>query len=239
MATYGLGVKKVFGQRLPPEGSLGFVVKKGQYLRITDIEGKQVGDFLVINEHNVKEHYDAFRTGLDMVSHNRESQATPPGVAVGGVYFPSGVGLKLAIGNKLVSNINNEMMTVTADTQVPSGIHDMRTGRCSRWTYEKRGLPFRKGCLELFVDALKDWGFAKPEDIPENMCIFMNVPVDPITGLFYIEEPVTRPGDYIEFRAEMDCICALTACPDTDVSKCNGVPPHPPKPLQVEIYNPK
>jgi len=42
----------------------------------------------------------------------------------------------------------------------------------------------------------------------------MNVQYDPATGMFVILEPVSRPGDYIEFRAEMDLLCALSACPD-------------------------
>jgi hypothetical protein len=230
----------VFDQIIAPQSSLGFVVKKGQYLRVTDIEGKQVGDFIVINERNLKEHFDPYRTELGIACHTGELfSASPPGVVIGGVYFPSGVGIKLTTGTKLISNINNEMMTIVAETPVPRGIHHVCGGRCSSWTYERYGVSPRKGCLELFVDALKNWGFTKREDIPENMVIFMNVPVDPVTGLRYIEEPVTRPGDYIEFRAEMDCICALVACPDNDISKCNGAPPHPPKPLQVQIYNPK
>lgn len=229
----------VFDKVIPPMGSLGFVVKKGQYLRITDIEGKQVGDFIVLNEQNLKEHFDPYRTKL-AIPPREEFSASPPKMIIGGVYFPSGVGSKITTGCKLYSNIHNEMMTIVADTQVPGGIHDIViAGRCSSWGYQQHGLS-RKGCLELFVDALKDWGFTKPEEIPSvNMNIFMNIPVDPLTGLFYVEEPVTRPGDYIEFRAEMDCVCALVACPDNVISKCNGTPPHPPKPLQVQIFNPK
>jgi len=228
----------VFDQVIPPKSSLGFVVKKGQYLRVTDIEGKQVGDFVVLNEHNLKEHIDPVNTRKDIIRTELFS-ASPPKIAFGGVYFPSGVGTRLLTGNKLYSNIDNAMMTVVADTQVPAGVHDFFAGRCSARIFELRGAEPRDGCLELFVKALKDWGFTKPEEIPPNMNLFMNIPLDPVTGLFYIEEPVTRPGDYIELRAEIDCVCALTACPDNVLSKCNGTPPHPPKPLSVQIYSPK
>jgi len=228
----------LFDKIIPPKGSLGFLVKKGQYLRITDIEGKQVGDFVAINEHNLKEHFDPWCTRVAIVP-TEEFSASPPRITIGGVYFPSGVGSRITTGNKLYSNIHSEMMTIVADTQVPGGVHDILNGRCSSWVFEQHGFGPQDGCLELFVKALKEWGFTKPEDIPPNMNIFMNIPVNPATGLFYIEEPVTRPGDYIEFRAEMDCICALTACPENVISKCNGTPPHPPKPLQVQIFNPK
>jgi len=227
-----------FDQIIPSKSSLGFVVKKGQYLRITDIEGKQVGDFIVLNEQNLKEHMDPLNTRTGIIRTELLS-ADPPRIAFGGVYFPSGVGTRLRTGNKLISNIFNEMMTIVADTQVPSGVHDFFAGRCSSRIFELRGVGPREGCLELFIKALKDWGFTSPEDIPPNMALFMNVPLDPVTGLFYIEEPVTRPGDYIELRAEMDCICGLAACPDNVLSKCNGTPPHPAKPLRVQIYNSK
>ena len=227
-----------FDQIIPPKSSLGFVVKKGQYLRIIDIEGKQCGDFIVLNEHNLKEHMDPLNTRTGIIRTELFS-ASPPKIAFGGVYFPSGVGTRLLTGNKLISNIFNEMMTVVADTQVPAGVHDFFAGRCSSKIFELRGVGPRDGCLELFLKALKDWGFTKSEEVPPNISFFMNVPLDPATGLFYIEEPVTRPGDYIELRAEMDCVCALTACPANVTSKATGTPPHPAKPLRVQLYKPK
>ena len=35
---------------IPPKNASVFVVKKGQYLRTIDIEGQQVGDFVLFNE---------------------------------------------------------------------------------------------------------------------------------------------------------------------------------------------
>jgi uncharacterized protein YcgI (DUF1989 family) len=239
--------KLVFDKVIPAKDSLAFEVKKGQYLRIIDIEGKQVGDFIVLNAHNLKEYMCPLNTRTGIIR-TQLVDPSPPIIASGGVYFRSGVGTggvgtgvgtRLLTGHKLLSNIFNPMMTVVADTQVPSGVHDFFQGRCASWIYERRGFGPHKGCFELFVDALKDWGFEQMYDIPPNINIFMNVPVDPTTGLFCIEEPVTRPGDYIEFRAEIDCVCALVACPDNILSKCNGTPPHSAKPLQVQIYKPK
>ena len=228
----------IFDQIISPKGSSSFKVKKGQFLRITDIKGKQVGDLIVLNEHDLKEQFHPRNTRRGIVSANVFSP-TPPRRCVGGVYFTNGVGSRLTTGHKLMSNINNPMMTITADTQVPGGTHDMFSDACASWIYETNGYPPRDGCKELFVKALKDYGFSRLVDIPTNINHFMNVPVDLETGMFCIEEPVTRPGDYIEFRAEMDCLCALTACPEDVLTKCNGQPPHPAKPLQVEIFNPK
>ena len=52
--------------------------------------------------------------------------------------------------------------------------------------------------------------------------ISLQVPVtsSPNFGLSY-RPPVSKPGDYIIFRAEMDCIMAFSACPN-DVNPING-----------------
>ena len=48
----------------------------------------------------------------------------------------------------------------------------------------------------------------------------MNVPVAP-DGSFKILPPVSRPGDHVSFRAELDCVIALSACP-VDMLPLNG-----------------
>ncbi len=55
----------------------------------------------------------------------------------------------------------------------------------------------------------------------------MNVRYDPAKDMLLVDEPVSRPGDYVEFRSEMDCLAALSTCPDDAVSLCNGHPPAP------------
>jgi hypothetical protein len=48
-----------------------------------------------------------------------------------------------------------------------------------------------------------------------------------------IGEPVSRPGDYIEFRAEMDCIVGFSNCPLDALAPCNA---YHCTPVKVEIY---
>ena len=95
--------------------------------------------------------------------------------------------------------------------------------------------PEEDGCLELLARVLAPYGIATG-DIPDTFNIFMNCPYDPKIGMLTILEPVSRPGDYIEFCAsEMDLLCALTACPQDDYSLTNGPPPHRAKPLKLQI----
>ena len=51
-------------------------------------------------------------------------------------------------------------------------------------------------------------------------------------GLIYIRPPLSKRGDHLDLRAEMDVLCAVSACPD-DLSVCNN---HKAKPLGIEIF---
>jgi uncharacterized protein YcgI (DUF1989 family) len=129
----------------------------------------------------------------------------------------------ISTGHVLYSKSNTVMMTITADTY---GVHDLQYGMCSRWIFESgqyrgfaagfapgggQGQP-RFGCWEILSDALRPWGIA-PEDIPSPFNVFQTMHIDPTTGELGILPGRSRPGDYIELRAEMNCLCALSACP--------------------------
>lgn len=70
--------------------------------------------------------------------------------------------------------------------------------------------------------------------------------VSELTGFFlmqdtqqYFAKPTpARKGDYLEFIAEMDLLCALSACPQGDVSTAVGqvVPDSKCFPLRVEVF---
>jgi uncharacterized protein YcgI (DUF1989 family) len=212
---------------IPPKHASAFVVKKDQHLRIIDIEGKQVADFVLFNEHD---HSDKFNP-----SYTRQWESTfDPETKVVSSMFRG-----LTTGHKLISSVRHVMATITADTPTPAGVHDLVLRMCSRWIYEEAakaglGTP-QDGCLDLLAKALEPYGIAKG-DIPDDINFFMNVAYDPGKGQFAIYEPVSKPGDYVEFKAEMDLLCALSACPDDVCSQCNGLAPHPAKPVKIQIF---
>jgi len=72
-----------------------------------------------------------------------------------------------------------------------------------------------------------------PEDIPDTMDLFMNYQHDCARGRWVIGEPVSRPGDYVEFRAEMDLIVGLSNCPLDVLNPCNG---YHCTPVKIEVY---
>ena len=77
------------------------------------------------------------------------------------------------------------------------------------------GRPVRSaiiGCYELIQKALKEWPI-KPHDIPEPMNLFQTMDYNLEKGTFVLVDGRSKPGDYIDFVAQMDALCALSACP--------------------------
>jgi uncharacterized protein YcgI (DUF1989 family) len=99
----------------------------------------------------------------------------------------------LTTGDKLYSNRSNVMLEIVED-RIIYGDTD----------------PHR-GCFGNLAAALEPYG-VEPDQIPVAFNCFMNVPVDGATGAFTVEPPLSKAGDFITFRAEMDLVVALTAC---------------------------
>lgn len=84
---------------------------------------------------------------------------------------------------------------------------------CSKDTFRLR-YPDQEphhGCFGNLAYALERHGIAE-DNIPSPFNCFMNVPIDGETGKLTIRAPITKAGDHIDFRAEMDLIVAVTAC---------------------------
>lgn len=170
---------------IAPKTAKSFFIKKGQRLRIIDVEGKQVGDFIAYNAENTREKLSQSRTRA----------------------YPKRLYLK--VGDKIYSDKDNPMFTIAEDT---CGVHDLIWEPCTRWVYKNRFGADRDGCTELLAKALIDFGFPQLDPVdPFN--VFMNTKIES-DGRFDIIEPVSKPGDYIELIAEMNCLCALSTCPE-------------------------
>ncbi len=181
---------------LPESSAKAFEVKKGQVFRVSVPEGGTVGDFVAFSAANLKERFDQARTKVN-----------------NGKIF-------LTKGDKLYSKSNSPMFTIIEDTY---GIHDLQYGMCSRWVFEnvmaeqvmaielRNKIPAR-GCWENLTDALKPWNIEK-EDIPSPFNIFQTVTIDTTTGKMTNRRVGTRPGDYIDLKAEMDCLVAISNSP--------------------------
>ena len=172
--------------RIPPRSGTAFELAKGASLTVIDPEGSQVSDLLAYNAQDVRE----------VISNGRT--------------FDYEETLHLSTGNRLWSNRSNPMLSIVEDTVRR---HDFLLTPCSTATFEHfyPDEPVHRGCFGNLAEALEPYGIG-PDDIPTAFNIFMNVPVDGESGLIAVKPPVSKAGDRIVLRAEMDLIIGLTAC---------------------------
>ncbi|WP_226460433.1 urea amidolyase associated protein UAAP2 [Quatrionicoccus australiensis] len=177
-------------------------IRKGQTLRIVDVEGNQAADIIFYNRHDTAEHYSVSNTILGQ----------------GGIY--------LTTGSVLRSNEGRPLLTIVADT---CGRHDTVGGACAaesntvRYALAKK---FMHSCRDNYLQAIQnsDAGLDKADIVP-NINFFMNVPVT-ADGQLTFADGVSGPGKYVELRAEMDVWALLSNCPQLN-NPCNAYNPTP------------
>jgi uncharacterized protein YcgI (DUF1989 family) len=171
---------------IPPRSGVSFILKKGQRLRIIDIEGEQVSDFICFNLNDTKEYLSSGRT-IDYAET-----------------------IFLTKGHAFYSNRSNVMFDMVEDSV---GRHDFLLTPCSADTFRiiyGHTQPHR-GCLGNLSEALRPYNIFS-DDIPICFNIFMNVPVDGETGKISVLPPRSKAGDYVIIKASMDLIVGMTAC---------------------------
>lgn len=167
-----------------------FELKAGDRLHVIDPRGEQVADLLAFNATDINEVISSGRT-LDYAET-----------------------IYLTTGHILYSNRSNPLLSIVADSV---GRHDFLLTPCSVDTFDHfyPTLERHRGCFGNLVAALEPFGVT-PDRIPTAFNCFMNVPVDGDTGKLRVLPPLSKAGDSIVFRAEMDLIIGLTACSAPD-----------------------
>lgn len=198
----------IYDHVVPSRTPWSGIVRKGQHIRIVDLEGQQAVDTLFYCVGKPDERYSAQDTLGEQ----------------GSAYVTT--------GTRLLSNEGSLMATMVADT---SGDHDTSAGACSceantvRFGHQTR---YMHACRENFLVELNKYSMNK-RDIVSNINYFMNVPVLP-NGELAIVDGESKPGDYVEIRAEMDIMCLISNCPQVN-NPCNGFNPTP---IRILIWNP-
>lgn len=171
---------------IPPRSGKAFILKKEQRLKITDIEGEQVSDFICFNLSDTAEYLSAGRT-FDYAE----------------TIFPGK-------GDPFYSNRSNVMFDIIEDTV---GRHDLLLTPCSADTFRiiyGHSSPHR-GCLGNLASALEEYNIT-PDQIPTCFNIFMNVAVNGSTGKISVLPPKSKAGDHVVIEAKMDLVVGMTAC---------------------------
>ncbi|MCQ8820618.1 urea carboxylase-associated family protein [Pseudoalteromonas sp. B28] len=185
------------------------VVKKGETIRILDLEGNQAADTLFYNANKPSERYSATDTIREQ----------------GNVY--------LTTGTVLLSDECNPMLKIVADT---CGRHDTVGGACScesntvRYSLDKKTMHACRDSWLLAINEQPELGLSK-KDITHNINFFMNVPVTN-DGKLTFADGISGAGKYVELEALMDCIVLISNCPQLN-NPCNA---YNPTPVEVLIW---
>jgi uncharacterized protein YcgI (DUF1989 family) len=192
----------VWQATIPPNSGLAFEVDRGAHLRVL---GTSIADMVAFNRHNLRERFDQARTK----TYNSK--------------------IWISTGDTLMTKSNNPLLVIVADTYAGQGTHDLQKGMCSGERFRRAAREGRvaeyynrdirpedlpdHGCWENLIRALESWEIP-PEDIPSPFNLFQTLSIDAQTGSMFNTSIRPRPGTYIEFRAEMDTLVAISACPD-------------------------
>jgi len=204
--------------RLPSEASYREViesgcgysklVRRGELLRIVDLEGNQAVDTLFYSASDPSERYSATAT---IVAQNK---------------------LYLSTGSRLVSSEGNVLLTIVADT---CGRHDTLGGACAaesnqvRYALDKRHM---HSCRDSFLLELAlHHPHMTKRDLTSNINFFMNVPVTS-DGTLRFADGISGKGRYVELRAETDVLVLISNCPQLN-NPCNA---YDPTPVEVLIF---
>jgi uncharacterized protein YcgI (DUF1989 family) len=186
------------------QSGTAFKLKRGQRLRVIDPMGEQVADLMAFAEHDLGEWLSSGRT-IDYANT-----------------------IYVTAGHILYSNRSNPMFTILED-QV--GRHDFLLTPCSPETFKiiYNNHAHHPSCFGNLAQHLAPYGVS-PGRIPTTFNIFMNVKVA-ANGELTIAPPLSKAGQYIELRAEMDLIVGVTAC-SAEMSNNYSF-----KPIDIEIYD--
>jgi len=131
-------------------------------------------------------------------------------------------------GDPLVTNRRRPILTMLSDTS--PGVHDTLIAPCDLDRYRTLGVKgYHDNCADNLRLALKAIGL-RTREVPCAFNLWMNIPVSADNAIRWLP-PVSRAGDHVDFRAEMDCVCVVSACPQ-DIVAINA---HNPRELHFVV----
>jgi uncharacterized protein len=221
------GLTKTNEVVVPPREAMTFEVPAGHFFRIVSIEGPQVGDLNLWNAHDLAERFFSGKTRALHATH-------------------------VSTGDRLWSTLPTlrPMATITHDTldwygwdDDGGGVHDVIGTRCDPYTQLLLGGDeYHHCCHSNLTRALAGHeGLALPaaeRHVHDVLNVFMCTGFTRDTHQYFMKASPVRPGDFIEFFAEIDLLGALSACPGGDCSTSHSSDEAKCYPLKVEIFRP-
>jgi len=177
---------------VPAGTARAVTLRAGDRLRIVNVAGKQVADFVAFDAGDVNHALSTLHTLVSL-----------------GRLFPTK-------DDRLRTNRRAPMLEITRDD---TGRHDMLIAACDPWRYEYDfGVTGHRSCSDNFVEALRPWKLERHR-LPQPVNFFQNMSYP--DGRVEFGESLARPGDTVELLALMSVIAAVSACP-MDLNPISG-----------------
>lgn len=190
---------------IPARHAKAAFVNKGRRIKVINTHGTQVVDCWALNADNLGEFMslEHCRVSIERVCPRK--------------------------GDVMVTNRRRPILKIMEDSA--QGTHDTLLAACDRYRYELLGCKeYHRNCTDNFWEAMVEVGL-KPIELPSPFNLWQNTPVEP-DGVIKPNPPVSKKGDYIVMRAEMDLVICLSACPQDVTSICGNNPRN----AHFEIY---
>ncbi len=212
---------------VPPRDARSFEVPAGHFFRISSIEGPQVGDLNLWNAADLTERFFSGKTRALHATH-------------------------ITTGHRLWSTLPalRPLATITHDTlgwygwdDDGGGVHDVIGTRCDPYTNRLlTGHDYHHCChsnLTRALSAARGLPVREAEMLVHDVLnVFMCTGFTRDTHQYFMKASPVRPGDFIEFFAEIDLLGALSACPGGDCSAEHSSDTAACHPLKVEVFRP-
>lgn len=192
---------------IPARRGKAIRARAGTLIKVINTHGSQVLDTWAFNADDISEHMSMEHTRAYLLK-------ISPGS-----------------GDRLVTNRRRPILSIVEDT-TPGG-HDALIAACDEYRYQQLGATeYHDNCSDNLREALRALG-QEAATVPSPLNLFMYVPVGK-HGTISFEAPMSRPGQYVTLRSEMDAIVVFSACPQ-DMVPVNGASMQP-QDVEVEIY---
>ena len=192
-----------------PGNARAYEVRRGQYIQILDVQGRECSDFQALDLRALEK---GALADIDPTTTRSLMGRLYPGPGLYSKYF------------------SNDMQPLVEIVQDTCGRHDTFGLACTARYYEDLGYPGHVNCTDNINREMEQYGL-RPRGGWPAINFFFNTMLDEANAIG-MDDPWSRPGDYVLLRALTDLVCVSTACP-CDVDPANGWNPTD---IQVRVY---
>ncbi len=182
---------------IPAQRGKAAFAAEGKTIKVINTHGTQVVDNWAFNAHDLREFMSMEHCHVTLMN-----------------YRPS-------VGDSMMTNRRRPILTILEDTS--PGVHDTLMAACDRYRYELLGCEgYHRNCTDNLWESMVEAGY-HPTETPSPFNLWQNTPME-ADGVIGMYPTVSKPGDHVLFRAEMDLVIVFSACPQ-DILPINDQSP--------------